>query len=78
MFINRVESIAVFSSEILHNFLNVILVDLRLAEENEVNNIVGREVFEVMNISGDTFNVPGDNKKSFKTVKVTIVWCINI
>ena len=44
--------------EIEHYFINVILEDLGLAEKNEVSVSDGREVFEGVNVSGDSFNIP--------------------
>ena len=63
--------------KIEQDLVNVILVNLGLAQKNKVSIDDGREVFEAMNVSGDAFDVPGDNKESFETVRV-IVRCINI
>ena len=47
-----------------HHFINVILIDLGFAEKNEVSVIHDREAFQTVNVSGDSFDVPGDDIES--------------
>ena len=44
--------------------VNVILVNLRLAEKDEVCIVDAREVFEAVDVSGDALDVPGDDIES--------------
>ena len=50
--------------KIEQDLVNVILVNLGLAQKNKVSIDDGREVFEAMNVSGDAFDVPGDDTES--------------
>ena len=54
-----------------HKQLDVILVDLGLTEHDEVG-FVAREVLEVVDIPGETFEIPSHNTKRDKLISFNI------
>ena len=59
-----------------HNFINVILINLGFAEKNEFCVSDDRELFEAVNVAGDSFDVPGDDIESGDIFFGYVVWFV--
>ena len=54
---------AIFALEASHSQVNITLIDLGFADKDEVNPVDAGKVFEVVDISRETFEVPGEDRK---------------
>ena len=54
---------AIFALEASHSQVNITLIDLGFADKDEVNPVDAGKVFEVVDISRETFEVPGEYRK---------------
>ena len=61
-----------------HNFINVILINLGFAEKDEFCFSDDRELFEAVNVAGDSFDVPGDKIESGEIFIDNVVRSINV
>ena len=54
---------AIFALEASHSQVNITLIDLGFADKDEVNPVDAGKVFEVVDISRETLEVPGKDRK---------------
>ena len=68
----RIQSEAIFTLEMDHSQLHIILVDLGFRDEDEVGFEVVREVLEVVNIPGEALEIPSQSTERDKLSSINL------
>ena len=61
--VSSIQRKVVLSLEVAHDLLNIMGEDLGLTEEYEVRMVVLGEMFQVKDVSAQTFHIPSHGKK---------------